>query len=94
MLKCVTKVTLRYQFTQGHALTADEVVDFYSDIFKIEYPLPKIDLIAVHEFSHNAMEVRWASFTQIVLSMMFTKMLELGPYYLSNHCHPIRSREV
>ena len=39
-------------------LIAAVVVDFYSDIFKIEYPLPKIDLVAVHEFSHNAMEVR------------------------------------
>lgn len=33
-----------------------QVVDYFSDIFKVEYPLPKIDLLAVHEFSHNAME--------------------------------------
>ena len=25
-------------------------------IFKIDYPLPKADLLAVHEFSHGAME--------------------------------------
>ena len=28
-----------------------QVVDYFSEIFKIDYPLPKIDLLAVHEFS-------------------------------------------
>jgi len=29
---------------------AHKIVDYFSDIFKIDYPLPKIDLLAVHEF--------------------------------------------
>lgn len=33
-----------------------KVVDYFSEIFKVDYPLPKLDLLAVHEFSHNAME--------------------------------------
>ena len=28
-----------------------QVVDYFSDIFNLEYPLPKTDLLAVHEFS-------------------------------------------
>ena len=43
----------------SHADSA--VVDYYSQIFQIEYPLPKVDLLAVHEFSHGAMEVRLQS---------------------------------
>ena len=30
-----------------------QVVDYFSEIFDVEYPLPKIDLLAVHEFSHG-----------------------------------------
>jgi len=29
---------------------AHKIVDYFSDIFKIDYPLPKVDLLAVHEF--------------------------------------------
>lgn len=35
---------------------APKVIDLFSDIFEIEYPLPKSDLLAVHEFTHGAME--------------------------------------
>ena len=28
-----------------------QIVDYFSDVFKIDYPLPKVDLLAVHEFS-------------------------------------------
>jgi aminopeptidase N len=35
---------------------AHQIVDYFSEIFKIDYPLPKADLLAVHEFSHGAME--------------------------------------
>ncbi|RFU81792.1 peptidase family m1 [Trichoderma arundinaceum] len=31
-------------------------IDYFSDIFGVEYPLPKSDILAVHEFSHGAME--------------------------------------
>lgn len=33
-----------------------DIIDYYSNLFGMEYPLPKIDCLAVHEFSHNAME--------------------------------------
>ncbi|KAG8526285.1 uncharacterized protein KY384_000278 [Bacidia gigantensis] len=59
------KLPVRVYTTPGHekqgqfgADVCAKVVDFYSDIFELEYPLPKIDLVAVHEFSHGAMEVR------------------------------------
>lgn len=29
---------------------ARQTIDYFSDIFQIEYPLPKADLLAVHEF--------------------------------------------
>jgi aminopeptidase N len=29
---------------------AHRTVDYFSEIFEIEYPLPKADLLAVHEF--------------------------------------------
>ncbi|KAJ6783630.1 hypothetical protein PWT90_11006 [Aphanocladium album] len=33
-----------------------QTIDFFSEIFDIDYPLPKSDLLAVHEFTHGAME--------------------------------------
>ncbi|QQK47992.1 Aminopeptidase [Penicillium digitatum] len=43
---------------QGHwALQhATRFIDFFSEIFDLDYPLPKADLLAVHEFSHGATE--------------------------------------
>lgn len=35
---------------------ATKVVDLFSDLFKISYPLPKLDLLCVESYSHNAME--------------------------------------
>ncbi len=35
---------------------APQTIDFFSEIFDIDYPLPKSDLLAVHEFTHGAME--------------------------------------
>ena len=32
---------------------AAPVIDYFSEIFGIDYPLPKADLLAVHEFSHG-----------------------------------------
>lgn len=29
---------------------AKKVVDYFSEIFDLDYPLPKVDLLAVHEF--------------------------------------------
>ena len=47
-----------------------KVVDFYSEIFQLEYPLPKLDLIAVHEFSHGAME-NWGLVTYRLTAILF-----------------------
>ena len=46
------------------------VVDYFSDIFKVDYPLPKIDLLAVHEFSHGAME-NWGLITYRTTAILF-----------------------
>ncbi|KAF2811700.1 uncharacterized protein BDZ99DRAFT_497372 [Mytilinidion resinicola] len=49
---------------------AKKIVDLFSDIFKIDYPLPKVDLIAVHEFSHGAME-NWGLITYRTTAVLF-----------------------
>lgn len=36
--------------------TATTVLDYYNDLYKIQYPLPKLDLIAIPDFSAGAME--------------------------------------
>ncbi|EKD21015.1 uncharacterized protein L3040_004632 [Drepanopeziza brunnea f. sp. 'multigermtubi'] len=47
-----------------------QIIDYYSDIFGIEYPLPKCDLLAVHEFSHGAME-NWGLITYRTTAVLF-----------------------
>ena len=47
-----------------------QVVDYFSEIFKIDYPLPKMDLLAVHEFSHGAME-NWGLVTYRTVAVLF-----------------------
>ncbi|GME27862.1 glutamyl aminopeptidase [Neofusicoccum parvum] len=49
---------------------AHKTVDYFSEIFRIEYPLPKVDLIAVHEFSHGAME-NWGLITYRTTTVLF-----------------------
>ncbi|KAI9894861.1 MAG: hypothetical protein M1814_000081 [Vezdaea aestivalis] len=49
---------------------ASQIVDYYSDIFGIEYPLPKADLLAVHEFSHGAME-NWGLVTYRTTAVLY-----------------------
>jgi len=39
-------------------------VDHFSKVFDIDYMLPKCDLLAVHEFSHGAME-NWGLITYV-----------------------------
>ncbi|EKG11117.1 Peptidase M1 alanine aminopeptidase/leukotriene A4 hydrolase [Macrophomina phaseolina MS6] len=55
------------QFALEHA---HKTVDYFSEIFRIEYPLPKVDLIAVHEFSHGAME-NWGLITYRTTAVLF-----------------------
>ncbi|KAK9455905.1 peptidase family M1-domain-containing protein [Dipodascopsis uninucleata] len=49
---------------------AKKIVDYFSDIFDIEYVLPKVDLLAVHEFSHGAME-NWGLITYRTTALLF-----------------------
>lgn len=41
---------------------ATKVVDFFSEVFDIDYVLPKLDLITIPTYSHNAME-NWGLIT-------------------------------
>ncbi|KAF2464665.1 uncharacterized protein BDR25DRAFT_271716 [Lindgomyces ingoldianus] len=47
-----------------------QVVDYFSEVFQIDYPLPKVDLLAVHEFSHGAME-NWGLITYRTTAVLF-----------------------
>jgi len=49
---------------------APKIIDFFSDIFGIDYPLPKSDLLAVHEFTHGAME-NWGLVTYRTTAVLF-----------------------
>jgi len=49
---------------------AAQIVDYFSETFKIDYPLPKADLLAVHEFSHGAME-NWGLVTYRTTAVLF-----------------------
>ncbi|KAI5787071.1 peptidase family M1-domain-containing protein [Geopyxis carbonaria] len=51
---------------------ARKIVDYFSEIFDIEYPLPKLDLLAVHEFSHGAME-NWGLITYRTTAVLFNE---------------------
>ena len=55
----------RYALEHAH-----KVIDYFSDVFGIEYPLPKSDLLAVHEFSHGAME-NWGLVTYRTTAVLF-----------------------
>lgn len=49
---------------------APKIVDYFSKIFEIKYPLPKLDLLAVHAFSHNAME-NWGLITYRSTALLY-----------------------
>lgn len=55
------------QFALDNAHT---VIDMFSEVFDIDYPLPKYDLLAVHEFSHGAME-NWGLITYRTTAVLF-----------------------
>ncbi|KAL2070703.1 hypothetical protein VTL71DRAFT_13729 [Oculimacula yallundae] len=55
------------QFALDHS---PQIIDYYSEIFGVDYPLPKCDLIAVHEFSHGAME-NWGLITYRTTALLF-----------------------
>ena len=49
---------------------AHKTLDYFSEIFGIEYPLPKSDLIAVHEFAMGAME-NWGLVTYRTTAVLY-----------------------
>lgn len=50
--------------------SATKIIDYFSDIFEIDYCLPKLDLIAVHEYSHGAME-NWGLVTYRTTTVLY-----------------------
>lgn len=61
---------------------APKIVDYFSNTFEIKYPLPKLDLIAVHSFSHNAME-NWGLITYRSTALLYSEASS-DPSYKQN----------
>ncbi|KAK0248640.1 hypothetical protein LTS09_016199 [Friedmanniomyces endolithicus] len=59
--------------------SAHQVVDYFSEVFRIDYPLPKVDLLAVHEFSHGAME-NWGLITYRTTALLFDEAVSDQKY--------------
>ena len=53
---------------------APKIIDFFSEQFDIDYPLPKSDILAVHEFTHGAME-NWGLVTYRITAILFDEKL-------------------
>ncbi|KAH6656691.1 peptidase family M1 [Truncatella angustata] len=49
---------------------APKTIDLFSESFGLDYPLPKSDLLAVHEFTHGAME-NWGLVTYRTTAVLF-----------------------
>ena len=70
---------------------AHRTVDYFSEVFEIEYPLPKADLLAVHEFvslsNHTSLDAC------IEIYFVFPghgSYGELGPCNIPNDCRSLR----
>ncbi|KAL1837987.1 hypothetical protein VTJ49DRAFT_3155 [Mycothermus thermophilus] len=53
---------------------APKIIDYFSEQFEIDYPLPKSDILAVHEFTHGAME-NWGLVTYRMTAILFDEQL-------------------
>ncbi|KAH6723326.1 aminopeptidase-like protein [Leptodontidium sp. MPI-SDFR-AT-0119] len=56
-----------------------QIIDYYSEVFGVDYPLPKCDLLAVHEFSHGAME-NWGLITYRTTALLFDEKTSDAKY--------------
>lgn len=70
---------VRIYTTKGYKKEAEyaleitpKIVDYFSRIFELKYPLPKLDLIAVHAYSHNAME-NWGLITYRSTALLYSE---------------------
>lgn len=55
----------------SYALTiADKLLTYYEELFKIDFPLPKIDLVAIPDFSSGAME-NWGLITYRETALLY-----------------------
>lgn len=59
--------------------SAAKIVDYFSKIFDIDYALPKVDLLAVHEFSHGAME-NWGLITYRTTAVLYDEKTSDAAY--------------
>ena len=64
------------QFALDHA---PQIIDYFSEIFQIDYPLPKCDLLAVHEF------VSAPSYTDRSFSIHQSSQADFAGYYKSRY---------
>jgi aminopeptidase N len=73
--------TTRGLVKQGHwALEhAPKIIDYFSEQFDIDYPLPKSDILAAHEFTHGAME-NWGLVTYRLTAILFDEKLSDSRY--------------
>ena len=62
---------------------AHRTVDYFSDVFGIDYPLPKSDLLAVHEFVGYLFN--WVLTTPNSLKTGHGRHGKLGPCNISYH---------
>ncbi|KAL2017417.1 hypothetical protein VTK56DRAFT_2219 [Thermocarpiscus australiensis] len=53
---------------------APKIIDYFSEQFEIDYPLPKSDILAVHEFTTGAME-NWGLVTYRMTAILFDEKL-------------------
>ncbi|CAK7233428.1 hypothetical protein SEUCBS140593_008598 [Sporothrix eucalyptigena] len=58
---------------------APKYIDFFSESFGIDYPLPKSDILAAHEFTHGAME-NWGLVTYRTTAILFDEQQSEGRF--------------
>lgn len=80
------KIPVRVYTTRGLAkqgelalYSAAKIIDYFSTVFDIDYALPKADLLAVHEFSHGAME-NWGLVTYRTTAVLFDEETSAAAY--------------